>query len=410
MALTARRPSEERVLGLIRPVETVRPLPFFGRVIVIVLDIAGVLVAAPSGFGLLWFIPYAGVGTLLVIRRPRNSIGWLLLVLGWGHALATVTLNATVAQFADGSLSIPMRFAGWVLGSGGTLFLLYAILMLVFPSGRLPRSRWAELGRVGIGIGTGFVLASAFGPTINVTLPGYPNGAVVQNPFAIAPDSPIWQVLSIDVTFLPLIVLMVGAAISLVVRFRRASGIERQQLRWMGTSVVIVVAAVLGGLLASAIVPTLADSGVVWIPAILAFPTVPIAIGIAVLRYRLYEIDRIISRTIGWAVTTGSIIAVFGVLVIGLQGLMAPLTRENTLAVAGSTLVAFALFQPLRRRIQSAVDHRFNRSRYDAEQTVGALVAGLRDGANLADIQDRIQATAVRTFRPAGAAVWIRQR
>ena len=321
-----------------------------------------------------------------------------------------MTFDATVAQFADGSLSVPMRLAGWVLGAGGTLFLLYAILMLVFPSGRLPRSRWAALGRVGIGIGTGLMLAAAFGPTINVNLPGYPNGALVENPFAVAPDSPIWQVLSLDVTFLPLIVLMVGAAISLVVRFRRASGIERQQLRWMGSSVIVVVAAVLGGLLASGIAPSLAESGLVWIPAILAFPTIPIAIGITVLRYRLYEIDRIVSRTISWTLTTGSIIAVFGILVIGLQDLIEPLTRENTLAVAGSTLVAFAVFQPLRRRIQAAVDHRFNRSRYDAEQTVGALVAGLRDGADLADIQDRIQAAAVRTFRPAGAAVWVRPR
>jgi hypothetical protein len=413
MALTARRPSGERGLGRIQPVETVRPLGLPGRlmIVVLVLDIAGVLVAAPSGFGVLWFIPYAGVGTLLVVRRPRNSIGWLLLVLGWVHALTTVTFDATVAQFADGSLSAPVRLAGWVLGAtGGTLFLLYAILMLVFPSGRLPRSRLAVLGRVGIGIGTGLSLATAFAPMLNVNLRGYSNGVLVQNPLAIAPDSSIWPVLSSEVTWLPAVALMVGAAISLVVRFRHATGIERQQLRWMGTSVVVVVAAVLGGLLASGIAPDLGESGMVWIPAIGAFTTIPIAIGITVMRYRLYEIDRIVSRTISWTLTSGSIIAVFAILVIGLQGLLAPLTGENTLAVAGSTLVAFAVFQPLRRRIQAAVDHQFNRSRYDAEQTVGALVAGLRDGADLADIQGRIEATAVRTFRPAGAAVWIRQR
>ncbi len=393
------------------PVEPIRPLGRASRIVIAALDVAGTVIAAPSGFGLFWFIPFGGVGTVLVFRRPRTSIGWLLLTLGWVHVLTTVTLDATVAQFNDGSLSLPMRFGGWLLGgAGGTLFLLYPVLMLTFPSGRLPRSRWGTVGRVAIGIGTGLALAAAFNPMINVNLSGYPSGVFVRNPFGIAPDASIWQVLTPDVAFLPLVVLMVASAVSVVVRFRRAVGVERQQLRWMGASVIFVVIAVLGGLIASGLAPNLAESGVAWIPAVFAFPSIPISIGIAVMRYRLFEIDRIISRTISWALTTGLIVVVFVGLVIGLEGVIAPITKESTVAVAASTLVAFALFQPLRRRVQSAVDHRFNRSRYDAERIVGAMSTSLRDGVDLSQIEEGVVTTTVRTFRPAGAAIWIRPR
>jgi hypothetical protein len=147
-----------------------------------------------------------------------------------------------------------------------------------------------------------------------------------------------------------------------------------------------------------------------WFPVTIAYPLIPLSIGVAVMRYRLYEIDRIVSRTISWAITTGSIMVVFVVLVVGIQALVAPLTKENTLAVAASTLVAFALFQPLRRRVQSAVDRRFSRSRYDAERIVGALSTSLRDGVDLSQIEEGVVTTAVRTFRPTGAAIWIRPR
>jgi hypothetical protein len=145
-----------------------------------------------------------------------------------------------------------------------------------------------------------------------------------------------------------------------------------------------------------------------WIVASASIGLVPVAIGIAILRYRLYEIDRIVSRTIGWALVTGLLVAVFAGTIVGLQALLAPLTNNNTLAVAGSTLVAAALFQPLRRRVQRAVDRRFNRARVDAQRAIDAFGAHLRDDVDLAALHGRLVAAADATVQPNGAGLWLR--
>ena len=141
--------------------------------------------------------------------------------------------------------------------------------------------------------------------------------------------------------------------------------------------------------------------------AIIAMFALPIVIGIAVLRYHLYEIDRIVSRTIGWAIVTGVLVAVFAGLVVALETVLAPITKENTLAVAASTLVAFALFQPLRRRVQRAVDRRFDRARYDGQRTIDAFAEGLRSEVDLATIRTSLATTADEAVRPVSAAVWL---
>ena len=136
----------------------------------------------------------------------------------------------------------------------------------------------------------------------------------------------------------------------------------------------------------------------------------PVAIAIAILRYRLFEIDRIVSRTIGWAVVTGVLVAVFAAGVVLLQAALAPFTNENTIAVAGSTLVAFALFQPLRRRVQRAVDRRFDRARYDGQRTVDAFAEHLRSDVDLGSLRTSLAATADQAVRPASASVWLSPR
>jgi hypothetical protein len=135
---------------------------------------------------------------------------------------------------------------------------------------------------------------------------------------------------------------------------------------------------------------------------------VPVAIGIAILRHHLYDIDRLISRTIGWALVTGLVVALFAGSVVGLQALLATFTQGQTIAVAASTLFAFALFQPVRRRIQAIVDRRFDRSRYDADQTVRAFTGRLRNDIDLASITHEVTWTADAAVRPASAAVWLR--
>ena len=204
---------------------------------------------------------------------------------------------------------------------------------------------------------------------------------------------------------------MVAAAISLLVRFRRATGVERQQLRWLTAALAFVVTAVVSGFVLGSIMPA-ADgrSGGRVARRDRGISPVPIAIGIAVLRYRLYEIDRIVSRTIGWVVVTAILAAVFGVVVVGLQVVLEPVTESNTLAVAASTLVAAALFQPLRGRVQRAVDRRFNRARVDAQRAIDAFGAHLRDDVDLIALHGRLLAATDATVQPNGAGLWIRRR
>ncbi len=203
---------------------------------------------------------------------------------------------------------------------------------------------------------------------------------------------------------------MVAAAVSLVVRYRRAAGIERQQYRWLTAALAFVVAAVVGGYIVGLLLPAAGESGVVWLGAVVAFPLVPIAIGIAVLRYRLYEIDRIISRTIGWAIVTGVLAGAFALLVLGLTAVLQPFTGGNTLAVAGSTLIVATLFAPVRGRVQRAVDRRFNRARYDAERTVAGFATRLRDDVSLERLEGNIRDVVSLTLAPTSVGLWMRER
>ena len=148
----------------------------------------------------------------------------------------------------------------------------------------------------------------------------------------------------------------------------------------------------------------------IWLPALIAYPIPPLAIGIAVLRYRLYEIDRIVSRTIGYGIATAGLIGSFVVLTLGLQQLLAPLLQGRVLAVAASTLVVFALFQPIHRRIQRVVDRRFDRARYDMDRAATAFALGVRDETDLARVEDALVRTVDGTLAPATRTEWVRER
>jgi hypothetical protein len=392
---------------------TNRTLGVPGQVAVVGLVVAGVIVGTRNEGGLFYsslgFIPYAGIGAILVIRRPRTSIGWILLGLGWAQGIVGVRVPGTMEQFANATFDMPGDlFAVVHNASIGALFYLYVLLTLLFPSGRLPTGRWGWLGRVVILAGLVIVAAGMVMPIINAEITGYPAAVPVRNPIAFLPDLAIWRVISPDTVGFPLLILMLPAVVSLVVRLRRSRGTERQQLRWIAASIGFVVTAVVTGFAVAILVPGTAESGLAWFPALVAFPTVPIAVGIAVLRYRLYEIDRIISRTVGWALVTSLLGAVFAVLVVGLQALFATFTGGSTLAVAASTLVAAALFQPLRRRVQAAVDHRFNRARYDAQRTAEVFTEQLRNEVDLARLRVALVDTVESAVRPVSATVWLR--
>ena len=192
----------------------------------------------------------------------------------------------------------------------------------------------------------------------------------------------------------------------MIVRYVRSTGVIRLQLRWLVASLAFLVLS-----LAFAFATLLvlgSDGGFAWIPALFAYPSVPVAIGVAVLRYRLYEIDRIISRTIAWAAVTATLAVVFIVLVLALQTVLEPLTAGNTVAVAGSTLVAAALFQPLRRRIQRVVDRRFDRARYDGQRTAAAFAERLRDEVDITAATGDLESTIRGVLSPTTMGLWLR--
>ena len=376
------------------------------RLAIVGLVIGAALLSTTSPIGLtgILSLPYSVMGAVLVIRRPRTSIGWLLIGVGLCFALISVPVTGTPEEFADGSVDpLVALFAVIHSGLGTTAFLFLAVLVMVFPSGRLPVGRWGRFGRAGLGVGLVFAAAAYVVPEIFVGSP-----VLVRNPAALLPDLPIWRVINSITVYFPVLILVIAGAVSLVVRVRRAAGTERQQLRWIAASFAVLMSAVVFGLVIGFLVPGAGDSGLAWTPAMVAFPTVPVAIGIAVLRYRLYDIDRIISRTISYGVVSAMLVAVYAGLILVLQGPLGAVTGGDTVAVAASTLAAAALFQPIRRRTQAAVDHRFNRARYDAERTIDALASRLRDEMDLPIVRSAVVDAVARSVEPTAASLWLR--
>jgi hypothetical protein len=351
-----------------------------------------------------WLTAAFGLGgASLVSRQPSNRIGWILWLIGALFGLASdasnyVIAGATVGMALPGSVAAAW-FANWSLSL--MLALAMGFLPFLFPDGRPPSARWGRLMPL-------FVVVTVLVPLGDMLRPGEIRigPAHVLNPTGIS--GPIDDTLTalgniVPVVFVPLVIA------SGVFRFRHGTSVERQQIKWFTaaaalTGAWLILATTLVALLGSVLgqwtlIPTLASLGLV-----------PIAVGIAVTRYRLYEIDRIVSRTIAWAAVTMVLMLVFSGAVIGLDDLLAGVTQGQTLAVAASTLAAVALFQPLRRRVQDAVDRRFDRARYDAQRIVDRLAEGLRGQVDLAEISDGVLAAVAGTVRPQAEAIWLRER
>ena len=343
--------------GTTMAAETASPeLGLLGRIAVLVIDIAGLLVAAMSWIGVVLFLPFAIVGTVLSIRRPQTSIGWILVALGWLFAIQNGHVDATAQQFTDMTVSWPLRLFAMVQGSSEIGILLVVLLAVVFPSGRLPQGRWGIVVRFAFVIGLLLVLLTAITPVINVNLVGSPS-VMVRNPAAVLPDLPLWQIIWPSTVFFAFLVFLVGAVISLAVRYRRTHDIERHQLRWFFAALVFVIVGMMVGLVISGLVPGSANNGLAWIVAIVAFTCVPVAIGIAVLRYRLYEIDTIINRAVLYGGVTAVILAAFGLANIGLQRVLVALTGERSEWLTGALGIGVAVaYGPLRRSVRPLVD------------------------------------------------------
>ena len=252
----------------------------------------------------------------------------------------------------------------------------------------------------------------AFGPTLNVTLAQTGASVTVPNPFAIAADAPIWVVIPEPVVlYVTLFGILLAALVGLGIRYRRAVSLERLQYRWLVTAIALVAVAT-GAWAANAFWLRVADGivgGIIGdIAVLISYPSVPLAIAVAVLRYRLYEIDRIISRTIAYAVVSAVLAGVFVLGVVVLSTILATVAAGQTLAVAGSTLAAYAVSQPILRRVRHSVDRRFDRARYDHERTVADFSARLRDEIDVDAVTSDLAATTRSAVAPATLSLWLR--
>jgi hypothetical protein len=342
----------------------------------------------------------SGVGALLMVRARGNRVGPVLLGASALHAVVFVAgavafIAASLPGVPTWLVTVPVliNHAGFVV----PIIIVLIGIPLIFPDGHLlsPRWRWLVVLTIAALIAT---------TPANLVAPGRIGTFGIENPIGMDPVPPVVAALEATTNWMS-IFLFGGAVLAVVVRYRRGGPVERQQLKWLiAVAAVAAVAFPLAFLVQEGMV-----SDLLLLVGLLALMALPIAIGVAILRYRLYEIDRIVSRTLGWALISGVLVTVFVGLVIGLQTVLEDvLNQGDTLAVAASTLVAFALFQPVRRRVQRAVDRRFDRARYDAERTAAAFAERLRDEVDLDSVEAGLTDLASRSLRPVSVGLWLR--
>jgi len=348
-------------------------------------------------------LAFAVVGLLVALRQPRNSMGWLLLA-----ASVLIPLNFAASYYAEldyrlghhlplGAVALVLQ-PSWAPG-----IVSFGLAVLLFPDGRLPSPRLRWVLRVYLAIGAvwaGGAVAITIGAIAAGKVRVDSTGNLVSLDGSLHGDTAWWGIVQI-VFFALLIAVTVASLIGQVVRFKRSTGERRQQLKWLlsGTAVAmpgLALSIVFGS--ATGILGVLGDIGFVLVAAL------PISIGVAVLRYRLYDIDRLISRTLAYGAVTALLAGAYA-------GLVLLATRElrfsSEVAVAVSTLAAAAAFNPVRRWVQHAVDRRFNRARYDADLIVAAFAARLQDTADLDATTLDLSETVQQALEPEHLSLWI---
>jgi hypothetical protein len=346
------------------------------------------------------FAAFAAVGCVVAARRPRNPIGWFL---GIGALLWSLgVLSSTVYWHLAFGRSNPPAAADYVAWLGTWIFLpafvlLLSLVPLLFPTGAPPGPRWRVVAWTAAAAGGVATLSNAFAPgPLDKADFGW-----VDNPFGV-------QGLGLrtlaDVAFAAVAIAALAGIISVVVRYHRARGIERLQLRWLAVAVCVLFTGAVGG---SALTPWLGE-GAGWIGILLGLLGVVVAIAIALLRYRLYDIDVVINRTLVYGGLTATLALAYLGIVLLLQLALSGVTESSGPAVAVSTLAVAALFRPARRRIQGAVDRRFFRRKYDAARTLERFGTRLRDEVDLDALGSELRAVVANTMQPASVTLWLR--
>jgi len=364
------------------------------------------------------FLAFPLVGALIASRRPHNPIGWLLLVEGllW-MLIDTIEYYGAYGLAQPGALPFPVAIAAqnnwlWVPAVG----LLGTYLLLLFPDGRLPSRRWRPLAWLSGAVIVWLSITALFAPGPLQNLEG------VQNPFGLEGHPWIAYAGYVVLPLLPLC--MVASALSLLLRYRSSRGEVREQIKWIAFAASFMGVLYLGVMSTGIVIwlvsapETPSDLGTLSLwgallenLAVLSFAGIPVAIGFAVMKYRLFAIDILINRTLVYGALTATLALIYFGGVATVQAIFRALTgqeQQPQLAVVVSTLVIAALFNPLRRRIQSFIDRRFYRRKYDAAKTLEAFSAKLRDETDLDALSDELVGVVRETIQPAHVSLWFR--
>lgn len=377
-------------------------------VVVVALATATFLLPVPDAretpFVRVSALMFGALGLLATRREEGRTIGWLMLVIGSAHAV--FDLSAAYAETLRPG-------AAWAYLAGEVFSLVDPVVQLIllpllFPTGRVasPRLRWVvptALVLLGLAVLDTLLLADVYETQTGVVIGPNPLGVEAATA-------------ALELAFLPIVLAALGLAVTAFVafvkRFRRSTGIERLQLRWLvfglAVAFVFIASLILLGM-ASNLTDGYLDlpESVVDVLGGMVFLVLPASIGVAVLRYRLYAIDRVISRTVAYALVTALLLALYLSMVVGAQTLLGGRVGDSDLVVAISTLTVAALFRPLRRRVQRVVDRRFNRARYDTANTLEAFAGRLRGAVDLAALTNDLDEVVRATFQPRSASVWV---
>lgn len=349
---------------------------------------------------------FAVVGALIVSRRPGNAVGLVCLLIGLLSALNSLTIEYSVYAMLTEPGAVPGGpIAAWLANWTWVTYvgLLGTVLVLLFPDGRLLSRRWRPVlvtALVAMSMAaTGFALA----PGRFVSVPW------ATNPFGM--EGLATQLEVLESGFFLLALAIVASAVSMVLRFRRSRGVERQQIKWFASAAALLAVVYVGQAFYAVATGTLGASGGtqrIFQTAITAtFGILGLSVGVAVLRHRLYQIDHVISRTVTYALVSGALGVVYGVVAFGFSRVV---PAESDLAVATSTLAVAALFAPLRRSIQGRVDRRFNRNRFDAARILETFSEQLRHSTDLMSLEGDLSAVTGRIMEPVHISLWLRER
>lgn len=352
----------------------------------------------------MFVLGFATTGALIASREPRNPVGWLSLGAASLYILAGLAdsfVNSFPRAATEGGvlvrLGITVGESLWAsgLGIGATL------LLLLFPNGHLPSRRWRPLAWVASG-------ALILIPMAQILVPGRIQDYPVVNPVGIRGAEVVLEGI-VGFAYLGLALCVPLSMASLFFRFRKAGPIERQQLKWLLFAAGFVAVLFLSSVLIEIVTQNSAAAGEVSnFLTTAALSAVPIAIGIAILRYRLYDIDVIINRALVYAGLTAVLALVYISVVFGLQQVLSPVTQESDLAVAASTLAVAALFRPMRGRVQGFIDHRFYRRKFDAQRTLEDFSSSLRDEVDLDALSAELELVVQETMQPTHVSLWLR--